>query len=259
MMTKQNVFISWSGERSKLIAEALREWLPMVVQLVKPWMSSQDIDKGSRGLVEMAQALNSIKVGITCLTPENLTSPWILYEAGCLSKTIDDSTRLCTYLLGGLQNKDIEPPLSQFQHTNANVKDTRALVHTVNKAVGGEDALSEKTLDSIFAQFWPKLEEQLNKFPKATAPVTKRSVEDMIEEILELTRSESRNRENSVKAFRDAAKLDKFELGVDLSRFSPRFADGILRDILDLRSRDAGLTIQEMTNLRKRPSDKKSK
>jgi hypothetical protein len=65
--------------------------------------------------MEMAKALDGIKVGITCLTPENLDAPWILYEAGSLAKTVDDSTRLCTYLLGDLKNADIEPPLGQFQ------------------------------------------------------------------------------------------------------------------------------------------------
>ena len=127
----------------------------MVIQSAKPWMSSANIDKGSRGLLEMAKALDGIKVGISFLTPENLSEPWILYEAGALSKTIDASTRLCTYLLGGLTKENIEPPLGQFQHTSPNKEDTRILVHTINKAVGEDDPLPEKTLDAIFDQFWP--------------------------------------------------------------------------------------------------------
>jgi hypothetical protein len=43
-MKKPNVFISWSGERSKLIAEAFYEWLPMVIQSAKPWMSGVSIE-----------------------------------------------------------------------------------------------------------------------------------------------------------------------------------------------------------------------
>jgi TIR domain len=193
-MNKHNVFISWSGDRSQGIADALYEWLPMVVQSVKPWMSRHSIDKGSRGALEMAKALDGTKVGITCLTPENLAAPWILYEAGCLSKTIDDQTRLCTYLLGGLQNRDIEPPLAQFQHTSPTETDTRVLVHTINKAVGGDDPVPDKTLDAVFTRSWPMLQEYLDAFPSAPQPVTKRSVEDMLSEILEFTRSETNRR-----------------------------------------------------------------
>lgn len=166
----------------------------MVIQSAKPWMSSANIDKGSRGLSEMTKALDGIRVGISCLTPENLSAPWILYEAGSLAKTVDDQTRLCTYLLGGLKNRDIEPPLGQFQHTVPEKEDTRRLIHTINKAVGEDDPLPEKTLDAIFDQFWPLLEKQLESFPAAPEAVAKRSLEDMVGEILEFTRSETSRR-----------------------------------------------------------------
>jgi hypothetical protein len=94
MSKPHNIFISWSGLRSRWIAETLRDWLPMIVQAANPWMSASDIDKGSRGLPEVSKALDGMKVGIVCLTPENLTAPWILYESGALSKSIDDKSRL---------------------------------------------------------------------------------------------------------------------------------------------------------------------
>ena len=42
------VFISWSGKRSKALAAHLREWLPLALSHVKPWMSDTDIAAGSR-------------------------------------------------------------------------------------------------------------------------------------------------------------------------------------------------------------------
>src|SRR6266852_8988974 len=130
MPDTNHVFISWSGERSKLAAEALYEWLPIVLQTAKPWMSSEDIQKGSRGLGEVGRALDGMKVGIICLTPENLTAQWILFEAGALSKTVDANTRVCTYLLCGLQPRDVKPPLGMFQATEASKEDMRKLVDT---------------------------------------------------------------------------------------------------------------------------------
>jgi hypothetical protein len=220
-MKKPNVFISWSGERSKFIADALFEWLPMVVQSAKPFMSSVSIDKGSRGLIEMVNALDGITVGISCLTPENLAKPWILYEAGCLSKTISDSTRLCTYLLGGLKNEDIEPPLGQFQHTSPNEAETRALVRTINKAVGEDNPLSDEALKAIFDQWWPRLYHKLQAFPEALQPVIKRSTEDMLAEILEFTRSGA-NRSPSESMLAEILEFVRSET-VRRARRAPRF------------------------------------
>ena len=73
------VFLCWSGERSKKMAEALNEWLPQVVQAVKPWISSSDIDKGSRWISELSNTIKETQVGIVCLTIENLNAKWILY------------------------------------------------------------------------------------------------------------------------------------------------------------------------------------
>ena len=197
-MKKHNVFISWSGERSKIIAEAFFEWLPMVIQSAKPWMSGLSIDKGSRSLVEIAKALDGIKLGITFLTPENLEEPWILYEAGCLTKTVDEKTYLCTYLLDGLQNEDVKQPLGQFQHTQPKKDDTRRLVRTINKAISEDEPIPEKTLDAVFERLWPDLESKINALPAASKAVAKRPLEDMVAEILEFTRTETNSRSRSI-------------------------------------------------------------
>lgn len=189
-----NVFLSWSGQRSRFIAEALRDWLPMIVQAAKPWMSEADIDKGSRGLVELGRALDGLKVGIICLTPENLKEPWILYEAGALSKSIDEKSRLCTYLLAGLQPQDVKPPLGMFQATQANKDDTRKLIHTINRAVS-EDPVPQPPLDRLFDQVWSELEGKLNKMPAPEEFIeAKRPTDEMVAEILELTRGAANER-----------------------------------------------------------------
>src|SRR5258708_40082779 len=87
------VFISWSGARSKYIASALRKSVQMVLPSSKPFMSENDIDRGSRSLLELARALEVTRVGIVCLTPENLEASWLVFEAGALSKTLDREDR----------------------------------------------------------------------------------------------------------------------------------------------------------------------
>lgn len=190
---RYNVFISFSGETSLAVAEALREWLPMVVQAAKPFMSKSDIEKGARGVAEIAKTLEGIKVGISCLTPDNLNSRWLHYEAGALSKTVDERTHLCTYLYN-LKPEDIKLPLGMFQHTRADKEDTRRLVRTINKAISDEP-IGEQPLDGVFDAMWPTLESKLGNLPptgEGSAP--KRTVEDMVAEILETSRAEANRR-----------------------------------------------------------------
>jgi len=194
MITSPNVFISWSGERSRRAAKALWDWLPTVVQAAKPWMSEIDIDKGSRWFHEIAKALEGARIGISCLTAENLQAPWMLFEAGALSKTID-RTRLCTYLLGTLRPQDVSPPLSMFQATRAEKDETRKLVHTINRALH-DDPIPEPRFNALFDAMWPwpQLDATLGAIPLVEPVEAKRTVEDMILEILEATRAQAISR-----------------------------------------------------------------
>jgi hypothetical protein len=40
------VLISWSGDKSKAAAIALRNWLQVTIQKVRPWVSEIDIGAG---------------------------------------------------------------------------------------------------------------------------------------------------------------------------------------------------------------------
>src|SRR4051812_15973009 len=85
------VFLSWSGQTSRMVAEALRDWLPAILQAVEPWMSAEDIEKGARWSSDIGKHLEEAKIGIVCLTKDNQHEPWIQFEAGALSKTLDNA------------------------------------------------------------------------------------------------------------------------------------------------------------------------
>ena len=90
------VFISWSGDTSKRLAEALRDWLPGVLQAVKPYFTPNDIEKGTRWSGEIAGELEKASFGLFCLTRDNINSPWMMFEAGALSKHVDKAGRSST-------------------------------------------------------------------------------------------------------------------------------------------------------------------
>ena len=43
-----HVFVSWSGELSKSLAGAIRDWLPTMLQNVEPYFTPADIEKGAK-------------------------------------------------------------------------------------------------------------------------------------------------------------------------------------------------------------------
>jgi hypothetical protein len=183
------IFLSWSGPLSKQIALALREWLPNVIQAIDPWMSAEDIEKGSRWSSLLAKELATTKAGIVCLTPDNSHSPWLNFESGALSKAVEE-TMVCPYLLH-LKPSDLKGPLTQFQMSEANKEDTRKMIATLNG--GSEKPLAEKKLLEAVEMWWPKLEARLIAIPSTVPPEnTRRTTDDMLEEVLGIVRDQSR-------------------------------------------------------------------
>lgn len=157
-----DVFISWSGERSYQIAVALRDWLPMMMNAVRSWLSTADIDKGARWVLEVSSQLESSKFGVICLTPENLHSDWLLFEAGALSESLRGIS-VCPLLID-LDPSDIGFPLAQFQTTRANKEEIRNLVSTINLALE-HDSFPQPRLEQTFAILWPHLEKAFLSLP----------------------------------------------------------------------------------------------
>lgn len=186
------VFVSWSGDRSRQIADAIRTWLPMVVQSVKPWMSDEDIAAGARWLTEISAILNSAQVGIICVTPENQHNPWLLFEAGALSKTLEQ-TCVCP-LVFEMMPGQLDGPLTQFQANPLTREGIGKVIATINKGLGDRQ-IDIHQLDLILDVWWPKLEEKLKDLAPAPAPTVARSIDDQLEELLTLAR-ENLRREN---------------------------------------------------------------
>lgn len=180
-----HIFISWSGERSKQVAEALRDWLPTVIQAVKPWMSKRDIEKGASSVSKIHGSLESADFGVFCLTRDNRASTWITFEAGAIAGR-RGATCVGTYLLD-LNYTDVEGPLAQFQHTVANSQDTWQLLETVNRHL--TQPLPQEILKEIFEVQWPKLEAKLDaarQFEVAKPPIREQA--EKIDEILTIVR-----------------------------------------------------------------------
>lgn len=221
------VILCWSGNRSKEIAEALHDWIGVTIQFVEPWMSP-DIEKGVRWSAKLAKEFTEAKIGIFCLTRENLNAPWILFEAGAISKTED--ARVCTFSLD-LKSTDIEQPLAQFQFTKFDEKDIRALAGTINNALEkvGERALPEGTLNKSFELNWPDLEGKLkaiaSKETEKVKPV--RDEREILEEILLIVRAQASRRPIEESSLLSYERLRKLQPSASSSSYGIQGQSGV--------------------------------
>lgn len=180
------VFLSWSGRRSFQVANNLRTWLPTVLQAIKPWLSEEDINKGSRWAVELSHELETTNACIVCLTPDALNSEWVHFEVGAASKVIEKAL-ICPYLVG-LKKTDLSGPLSQFQSAEAIREDTLKLLKSLNDQLVS-NSLDVDILTKIFDRFWPELESSIGDLDMTSVGEKRiRSQSDIVEEILQRVR-----------------------------------------------------------------------
>src|SRR5258706_612198 len=82
------VFLSWSGKTSREVAQAFHDWLPFVIQAVKPFISTGDIDKGKR----WSAVLQDLET--------HTGFPW-LYNADDVARRQEDTTTKSVWVVTG--------------------------------------------------------------------------------------------------------------------------------------------------------------
>lgn len=167
------IFLSWSGDRSGHIAKALKVALRKANPAFEPWISSEDINRGSVGIREMLKELQESDTGIFVLTPENNRHPWPNFEAGAISKVGTTSGRtqshVCTYLVDLPYSQLQYCPLANFQYSPATRQGTLGMFQTLNDLLESK-SLTPPKLRKNFGDCWPLLEKAIS-----SAPIEKRS------------------------------------------------------------------------------------
>lgn len=186
------IFISWSGKLSEQTALCLRTWLQNVIQVAQPYVSTEDMDKGSRWFAEIDRELGDCEFGIICLTRENMNKPWILFEAGAMSRSITRAR--VTPLLIDITAADLSGPLAQFQATAISKEDMLRLVKDISAAIPGQSG--EAIIERSFHRWWPDLPKAVTEIVESIEPnrnKVEREDRDLLEELLQITRGLSQH------------------------------------------------------------------
>lgn len=255
------VFLSWSGDLSHKIAITFRDWLPSVIQSLIPYVSSEDIDKGARWSTDIARELENSNFGILCVTRDNINAPWLNFEAGALSKTINKA-HVIPFIFG-IKRSEVDGPILQFQSTIFEKEDIKKLINTLNKANDSEMLLDDR-LDKSFDVWYPTLETELNKLSSCDVKVEINSENletvsesTILEEILDLSRNNQKLLRNPSDIFTKdmdeiknlLVKLDKNvyrQRDVQFTRNRNRFPPILFEEILHMPmvSEEKGTLVQ---------------
>jgi len=188
------VFLSWSGELSRDVARVFAQTLPVLFEDVEPFEASGDIEKGKRWGPTLATVLSECSYGIICLTRSNLNMPWILFEAGALSKL--DTSHVAPFLLG-LKPSEVKSPLADFQITSYNEEDVKRLIRSINASLDRPRA--NANLEGAWRLWWPDFKAQIDALEAKVDQATEAPQRDVgvtnqetLEEILELARDQRR-------------------------------------------------------------------
>lgn len=135
---KENkIFISWSGSYSKDIANAIKELLENSVfsnQQLTCFVSDLDIAPGSNWWNELKKELKSCKMGIICITKDNLLSPWLYFESGAM---ISKGIKAIPLLFNCDINSLVSTPLNASQAVDFNnQKHFIRMLSDINKKMG---------------------------------------------------------------------------------------------------------------------------
>lgn len=167
------VFIGWSGDESKQLAQMLRRLLRKVFPAITVEVSYEE-NKGAVWLPRLVQKLERTRFGVLCMTPANLNSEWLLFEAGVLSMatTVGTEKRLCPYLLG-VEPGYLPSPLGMFQTAYADWDGTRELLDTIVKAQSAANTRRrslDRKQEQVFESHWPEFKAQLDSLQKKLGP-----------------------------------------------------------------------------------------
>jgi hypothetical protein len=160
------VFVSWSGTCSKQYAEILHKWVREVVPGETVFYSPK-MQAGSIGLNGTLGALEKATFGVLCLTPDNLQSGWLHFEAGALlnnlGTSLDGSGRppVVPLLCHGLLPTSIDDPLKMLQAKQCDRNGLWEVAEAINIS-RADRQIEPDVLRKLFDLLWDELSSGLS-------------------------------------------------------------------------------------------------
>jgi hypothetical protein len=167
-MAKPIIFLSWSKESGRQLATALGRLFEGTLPSAEAFISTEDIESGAPWDVVIDAKLKLASFGVICVTADNISSPWLNYEAGALATRLEGRT--APYLLG-LEPDAIKPyPFSRLQAVRSDRRGTCRLVEDVNRHLGEAISIPIDRVHRLFGKCWDEYETEIGAIKIGAPP-----------------------------------------------------------------------------------------
>ena len=164
------VFISWSQEKSRKIAEVLKEELYLLFnQEIIFWVSSKDIPFGDVSVSSIVNALQKSEMIITCLDSSNYKKSWLYFETGAVflrNYEGDSKPIVFPVIFDNLEFSDFDgTPFRDLQLQRFNRNSIKRLAENINKRyekMHGKPAIAASSFERYFNHTWSNLQKKIN-------------------------------------------------------------------------------------------------
>lgn len=177
------VFISWSGTVSRVVAHELSRYLKHILRNIDTFVSTQDVDAGDRWEARISEELETANHAVLCVTKDNQTAPWLLYEAGALGKLVGRS-KVIPYTIGFSPQELAVGPLSRFQGIQNDEAGSWELIRSLNRSLPIPE--DEGFAHEAFNKWWPDWEKSMREALTSHSPEPDRIIPSDRELLLEL-------------------------------------------------------------------------
>ena len=160
-----NIFLSWSGNTSRICASIVKEMLEDCFgESINIFMSSEDIILGTNGITAIYNSLSSSEICIAFITPMNINAPWISFEAGVIAAKSSEFVSkghsiVIPLFLGKIDlNKFSKHPLNNFQYCDFSIDALERICETILNRIDCRDRIKfMKRINKKINQYYERI------------------------------------------------------------------------------------------------------
>ncbi len=135
----------------------------------------------------MKTALNRATYGVLCITPDNCSNPWVLFEAGAIGARVGN---LVCPLVFGMEIDALRYPIRRYQAKPLDKGGVWEMLVAIHGSID-QKLLDAGRLERSFAAHWPAFEKAISMVTTETQapPVSEPTPEDLLSELLQGVKS----------------------------------------------------------------------